>query len=205
MKSFLIPIATLAMMTFPLVAQAQTTQSEQSTSAAGSNAGAGAAANYYGGTDTAIYPQLTPSPTAPAFVTASPCMGDVSGAGTSPVVGIALGMSYTDKECELRSNASALNSLGSRIAAIQLMCQIKSVKAAMEAAGTPCASIKESDFALPSKPMDQTEFKTTGTGYILDNGEVLPVATSKLKEFCKTLSWHKKSDRPYLESECAGH
>lgn len=127
MKRFL--ICAFLLVCSPLAANAQVSSNAGSLS--GATAGSNIYQNFQGN-------QSAPSPTAPPFVTASPCMGTISGAGTSPFIGIALGMSYKDKECELRNNASSLNSMGDRAAALQLLCQIDSVKTAMAAAGTPC-------------------------------------------------------------------
>ena len=65
-------------------------------------------------------------------------MGAVSGSGTSPMVGISLGMSYEDKQCESRANAAAEYVMGNPMIAQQIMCQLNSVKKAAEAAGQPC-------------------------------------------------------------------
>ncbi len=179
MKRFIFPIVALCIWALPMVAQASNeTSSSTSAGVANSGADSGANASFYGGASTSVYPQNTPAPTAPPFVTASPCMGVISGAGTSPVVGIALGMSYKDKECELRANASALNSLGARMAALQIMCQLPDVKQAMTAAGTPCSSVTRAE-ASPVHPMDQTEFQPTGTGYVQANGGIAPVKICK--------------------------
>jgi len=173
----------------PILAQAQSSNTQSSS---GSVAGAGANANFYGGQNTAIYPQNTPSPTAPPFVTASPCMGVMSGSGTSPVVGIALGMSYKDGECEDRANASALNSMGDREAALQVMCQIASVQTAMKAAGTPCSGVVAPTSVAAVAPPDPPAPAVVRAG-----GGITP-----LQQFCSTLSPTSAEDRPYLLSEC---
>lgn len=127
------------------VAHAENGSGSASVAGASSGSNAGAQANLYTGNNTSIYPQNTPAPTAPAFVTASPCMGTVSGAGSSPIVAIAIGMSYKDGECEKRSNAAELSSFGLRNASIQELCQIDTVAAALEKAGTPCSSFSSSN------------------------------------------------------------
>jgi hypothetical protein len=202
MKWFKFLAAAVLIAALPLVAQAQ--QSSQSGSLSGSTSGssAGSEANVYGGYSQAIYPQNTPAPTAPAFVTASPCMGVISGAGTSPVVGIALGMSYKDKECESRANASALNSLGDRAAAMQVMCSIPEVQKAMTAALTPCPSIVAST-AAPSQAtqMDQSEFKASGPAYALADRGIAKIPSEK-ETFCKSLNPANPEDRPYIETDC---
>ena len=192
MKSLTISIVALCLTASPVLAQASTTQNQDTNATSGSTAGS--QANFYGGTSTSDYPQNTPSPTAPPFVTASPCMGVMSGAGTSPVVGIALGMSYKDGECEDRANASALNSLGNRAAAMQVMCQIKSVNQAMAAAGTPCSGVAVSAAREPQQAMASDP---PATAYGMAGGGITP-----LRQFCSTLNPKSAEDRPYLESEC---
>lgn len=185
MKWLRIPLVALVIMGAPLAAQAQSSLNDQTSSQSGSQSGslAGANASFYGGSSTYVNPQETPAPTAPAFVTASPCMGVMSGAGTSPVVGIALGMSYKDKECESRANASALNSLGDRAAAFQVMCQIDQVKSAMAAAGTPCDSVHQ--VKLEDEP-----------------APVAAPAQSPIMAWCSKLDPENPDDQPYLETEC---
>jgi len=194
MKSLTISLVMLSLMAFPMVAQAQSVQNDKASASSGSIAGAGAQADFFSNS-VSSYPQQTASPTAPAFVTASPCMGVMSGAGTSPVVGIALGMSYKDKECEDRANASALNSLGDRAAAMQVMCQIDSVKDAMAAAGTPCSSIVQTAMTRP-EPVAETD-PPVGPGYGRAGGGITP-----LQQFCSTLDPRKAEDRPYIDYEC---
>ena len=192
MKSLIISIVSLCLIVCPALAQASSTQNQDTNATSGSTAGS--QANFYGGTSTSEYPQNTPSPTAPPFVTASPCMGVVSGAGTSPVVGIAIGMSYKDGECEDRANASALNSLGARAAAMQVMCQIDSVKNAMASAGTPCSGVMSPAPIAASSPISSD---TPAPAVVRAGGGVTP-----LQQFCSTLNPKSAEDRPYLESEC---
>lgn len=102
----------------------------------------GATAIAVGGTtlagNTSGVPGAAAPPTAPSIVVASPCMGAVSGSGTSPMLGISLGMSYKDKECEARANAGALFALGQPAAAMQVLCQVDNIRHALAAAGKPC-------------------------------------------------------------------
>lgn len=117
---------------------AQTNTRSTSTSQSGATAIAIApsATSGSGGSGNGTYPAS--APTAPSIVVGSPCMGAVSGAGTSPMLGIAIGMSYKDKECEARANAGALFALGQPAAAMQVMCQVDSIRQAMAKAGRPC-------------------------------------------------------------------
>ncbi len=195
-KSLIISLVSFFLLAMPVLAQAENVQTSSTNTTSGSDSGA--QADFYSNS-TSNYAQQTASPTAPAFVTASPCMGVMSGAGTSPVVGIALGMSYKDKECEDRANASALNSLGDRAAAMQVMCQIDSVKNAMAAAGTPCSGIVATSQTMATAPQEQTmqADALAGPGYVKAGGGVTP-----LQQFCSSLNPKKSEDRPYLESEC---
>jgi hypothetical protein len=202
MKWFKFFAAAILIAALPLVAQAQQNSQSGSLSGATSGSSAGSEANIYEGNSNAIYPQNTPAPTAPAFVTASPCMGVISGAGTSPVVGIALGMSYKDKECELRANASALNSMGARAAAIQIMCQLKDVAAAMKAAGTPCSGIVvEAAATLPPRPVEDSEAQPTGQLYGMADRGIAKIPNEK-EAFCKSLDPANPQDRPYISTDC---
>jgi len=195
MKSIRISIVSLCLLVFPILAQAQSVQKSDTNATSGS--ASGAQANFYGGTSTSDYPQNTPSPTAPPFVTASPCMGVMSGAGTSPVVGIALGMSYKDKECEDRANASALNSLGNRAAATQIMCLIDDVQKAMAAAGTPCSGAVATAQAPAPEASRMAEADQPAPGYVRAGGGITP-----LQQFCSTLDSKRAEDRPYIDYEC---
>ncbi len=196
MKLRYISLVAVCLLGFPLLAQAGNVQTSDTNANSGSTSGS--EANFYGGTSTSVYPQNTPSPTAPPFVTASPCMGVMSGAGTSPVVGIALGMSYKDGECEDRANASALNSLGARAAAMQIMCQIKSVQDAMTAAGTPCSGVVATAQVATRAPVQMAETDPpAGPGYVRAGGGITP-----LQQFCSTLDPKRAEDRPYIDYEC---
>lgn len=131
---------------------AQTTTT-RSTSSSGATAIAVAPSSTSGGYSGGV-PGPAMSPTAPSIVVGSPCMGAISGSGTSPMIGISLGMSYTDKECEARANAGALFALGQTAAAMQVLCQVGSIRKALAAAGTQCdgftvASVTKVSAAAP--------------------------------------------------------
>jgi hypothetical protein len=143
---------------------------------------------YAGGGSASSVPTITPAPTAPAFMVSSPCMGVVSGSGTSPTIGISLGMSYTDHECESRANASALYAMGYGQVALQIMCQIPSVRKAAADARLPCDKAVVEPAAVP-----------------VGSTQVAPVADADPyghRAFCKTLNWQNPADRPYLETSC---
>lgn len=177
-KSRIVFAAALGTILFSGVTFAQSS-SGRSTAASGSTA----QAISYGGGGSSGSTSFTPSPTAPSFMLSSPCMGAVSASGTGPSFGISIGTSYTDKQCELRSNAATLYTMGFKIAAMQVMCQIDSVNKALTAAGQPCEGIKES--AQTAQPVVQ---------------KVADKSTDE--KFCANLNPKNPSDRPYWVTYC---
>jgi hypothetical protein len=146
---------------------------------------------YAGGGSSSSVPSITPSPTAPTFMLSSPCMGVMSGSGTSPTIGISLGMSYTDHECESRANASALYAMGYPQVALQIMCQIPSVRKAAVDARLPC-----------DKAVVEPAAVHVGDAQISLAANADPYGH---RAFCKTLNWQNPADRPYLETSCKPH
>lgn len=68
------------------------------------------------------------------------CLGSVSAGGAGAGIGVSIGGTYVDTECQLRLNARTLATLGYTVAAREEMCLDSQVRAAMLAAGTPCAA-----------------------------------------------------------------
>ena len=68
------------------------------------------------------------------------CLGSVSAGGAGAGFGVSIGGTYVDQECQLRLNARTLATLGYTVAAREEMCIDSGVRAAMLAAGTPCAA-----------------------------------------------------------------
>jgi hypothetical protein len=68
------------------------------------------------------------------------CLGSVSAGGAGAGFGVSIGGTYVDTECQLRLNARTLATLGYTVAAREEMCLDLQVRAAMLAAGTPCAA-----------------------------------------------------------------
>jgi alkylhydroperoxidase/carboxymuconolactone decarboxylase family protein YurZ len=68
------------------------------------------------------------------------CLGSVSAGGAGAGFGLSIGGTYVDQECQLRLNARTLATLGYTVAAREEMCLDSQVRAAMLAAGTPCAA-----------------------------------------------------------------
>jgi hypothetical protein len=68
------------------------------------------------------------------------CLGSVSAGGAGAGIGVSIGGTYVDQECQLRLNARTLATLGYTVAAREEMCIDSGVRAAMLAAGSPCAA-----------------------------------------------------------------
>jgi len=68
------------------------------------------------------------------------CLGSVSAGGAGAGFGVSIGGTYVDTECQLRLNARTLATLGYTVAAREEMCIDSGVRAAMLAAGSPCAA-----------------------------------------------------------------
>jgi alkylhydroperoxidase/carboxymuconolactone decarboxylase family protein YurZ len=68
------------------------------------------------------------------------CLGSVSAGGAGAGFGLSIGGTFVDQECQLRLNAKTLATLGYAVAAREEMCADGQVRAAMLAAGTPCAA-----------------------------------------------------------------
>jgi alkylhydroperoxidase/carboxymuconolactone decarboxylase family protein YurZ len=68
------------------------------------------------------------------------CLGSVSAGGAGAGFGVSIGGTYVDTECQLRLNARTLATLGYTVAAREEMCLDPQVRAAMLAAGSPCAA-----------------------------------------------------------------
>ena len=66
------------------------------------------------------------------------CVTANSGAAQSAWVGLAVGTSVRDKNCERLKLARSLFGMGMKVASVSLLCQDVRVFKAMEQAGTPC-------------------------------------------------------------------
>lgn len=69
------------------------------------------------------------------------CLGSATGGVQTGVLGISLGSTKRDRNCERIKLSRELFAMGMREGAIQLLCQDGDVRRAMDAAGTPCAQI----------------------------------------------------------------
>lgn len=66
------------------------------------------------------------------------CAVGVSGAAQTQILGIAIGATHSDKNCERLKLASRLYDMGMKVAAVSTLCQDERVFTAMMNAGTPC-------------------------------------------------------------------
>jgi hypothetical protein len=66
------------------------------------------------------------------------CAVGVSGAAQTQILGIAIGSTFRDKNCERLKLAKNLYDMGMKVAAVATLCQDESVFVAMLNAGTPC-------------------------------------------------------------------
>jgi len=66
------------------------------------------------------------------------CTVGVSGAVQTQILGISMGTTVRDMNCEKLKNAKTLYDMGMKVAAVSIMCQDERVFDAMMNAGTPC-------------------------------------------------------------------
>jgi hypothetical protein len=81
-----------------------------------------------------------PTAVAPAITSINNdlCAVGVSGAAQTQILGIAIGSTFTDKNCERLKLAGRLYDMGMKVAAVATLCQDERVFTAMMNAGTPC-------------------------------------------------------------------
>lgn len=84
----------------------------------------------------------SPPPTAVApavtVINSDVCAVAASGAVQTQILGISMGGTTTDKNCERLKLARGVYDMGMKVAAVAIMCQDERVFAAMMNAGTPC-------------------------------------------------------------------
>lgn len=66
------------------------------------------------------------------------CAVGVSGAAQTQILGIAIGSTFVDKNCERLKLSKTLYDMGMKVAAVSTLCQDRRVFDAMMNAGTPC-------------------------------------------------------------------
>lgn len=81
-----------------------------------------------------------PTAVAPAItsINSDLCAVGVSGAAQTQILGIAIGSTFVDKNCERLKLAKSLFDMGMKVAAVSTLCQDERVFTAMMHAGTPC-------------------------------------------------------------------
>ena len=84
----------------------------------------------------------SPPPTAVApavtVINSDVCAVAASGAVQTQILGISMGGTMTDKNCERLKLARGIYDMGMKVAAVAIMCQDERVFTAMMNAGTPC-------------------------------------------------------------------
>lgn len=81
-----------------------------------------------------------PTAVAPAITSINNdlCAVGVSGAAQTQILGIAIGSTFVDKNCERLKLSKTLFDMGMKVAAVATLCQDERVFTAMMNAGTPC-------------------------------------------------------------------
>jgi len=81
-----------------------------------------------------------PTAVAPAItvINSDVCAVAASGAVQTQILGISMGGTMTDKNCERLKLARGVYDMGMKVAAVAIMCQDERVFTAMMNAGTPC-------------------------------------------------------------------
>lgn len=89
---------------------------------------------------TTIVKSPPPTAVAPAVtvINSDVCAVAASGAVQTQILGISMGGTMTDKNCERLKLARGVYDMGMKVAAVAIMCQDERVFAAMMNAGTPC-------------------------------------------------------------------
>lgn len=137
--------------------QQQQNQSQTSKSISGSYASSYAGVGESGNSNVEINDidrRQTPPAYAPGAMIGSEVCGQTQSAGgSSPVFGFSIGITHDNDGCNLRRNATILNALGQKNAAVELLCRDDDVREAMKAAGTPCAADRAATPTAALEPM----------------------------------------------------
>ena len=78
------------------------------------------------------------SPTFSGGTNSDLCTIGIAGAVQTQILGISMGSTMRDVNCEKLKNSKTLYDMGMKVAAVSVMCQDKRVFTAMMDAGTPC-------------------------------------------------------------------
>ena len=82
---------------------------------------------------------------APLAASNGTCMGSTSAGAQGVTIGLSVGTTWTDENCNARYDAIAIKALGHERAAWARLCQQPAIRKAYEAAGTPCPSDSTSE------------------------------------------------------------
>ena len=82
---------------------------------------------------------------APLAASNGTCMGSTSAGAQGVTIGLSMGTTWTDENCNARYDAIAIKALGHERAAWARLCQQPAIRKAYEAAGTPCPSDSTSE------------------------------------------------------------
>ena len=91
-------------------------------------------------TSTTTVKSPPPTAVAPAITTLNNdlCAVAATGAVQTQILGISIGSTFVDKNCERLKLSKTLFDMGMKVAAVSVMCQDERVFTAMMNAGTPC-------------------------------------------------------------------
>lgn len=111
------------------------------------------------------------------------CTVGVAGAVQTQILGISMGTTTRDMNCEKLKNAKTLFDMGMKVAAVSVMCQDERVFNAMMDAGTPCPydgmigqdakagwianPERAPGYKAPDEVMDEDKRKKLGVGSVL--------------------------------------
>lgn len=111
-----------------------------------------------------------PSAVAPAITSMNNdlCAVGVSGAAQTQILGIAIGSTFVDKNCERLKLSKNLYDMGMKVAAVATLCQDERVFVAMKNAGTPCP-IDGKIGAEALKEWETRDLSSVGSGDKLGN------------------------------------
>ena len=82
---------------------------------------------------------------APLAASNGTCMGSTSAGAQGVTIGLSVGTTWTDENCNARYDAIAIKALGHERAAWARLCQQPAIRKAYEAAGTPCPEAPKGD------------------------------------------------------------
>jgi hypothetical protein len=103
------------------------------------------------------------------------CVTAVGAAAQTSIVGLSLGTTFRDENCERLKLARSLYGMGMKVASVSLLCQDKRVFDAMNMAGTPCpidGKIGEEAKQLWEKKFAKVKVKQSTTHYTTEESDL---------------------------------